>query len=108
VDRDARKAENESLFRDVNERLEDTALRWGSAEHKIAFLCECADLECIDRVELTVAQYEHVRASPTRFAIVPGHADPALEDVTERYPDVEVVTKRGEAATRAEVDDPRS
>jgi hypothetical protein len=108
VDREARKAENEGLFRDVNERLEDTAIRWGAAESRIAFLCECADLDCVDRVELTVPQYEHVRADGTQFVVALGHADPEVEVVSETFPDFEVVTKLGEAATRAEADDPRS
>ena len=108
VDRDVRKAENESLFRDVNERVEDTAIRWGTSEGRIAFLCECADLECTDRVELTVPEYERVRAEPAHFVISPGHADPAFEVVTATFPGFEVVAKLGAAAARAEADDPRA
>jgi hypothetical protein len=108
VDREGRKASNESLFREVNERVEDTAIRWGTADGMIAFLCECADLECSERVELTVRQYEHIRSEPAQFVLVPGHADPTLEVVTERSPGFEVVTKIGQAAARAEADDPRS
>lgn len=108
MERDARKAENESLFREVNERVEDTAIRWGTAESRIAFLCECSDLDCIARVELTIGEYEQVRADGARFVVAPGHADPTVEVVTKKLPGFEVVTKLGGAATRAEADDPRS
>jgi len=108
VDRDVRKAENESLFRDVNERVEDTVIRWGTADGRISFLCECADLDCAERIELTLGEYEHVRAEAAQFVVCPGHANAAFEVVTERYPGYEVVTKLGEAATQAEIDDPRS
>jgi hypothetical protein len=108
VDRDVRKANNESLFREVNERVEDTAIKWGTAENRIAFLCECSDLECTTRIELTVPQYEHVRAEPTQFFVAHGHMDPEVEAITETFPSYDIVTKHGQAAARAEADDPRS
>jgi hypothetical protein len=83
-------------------------VRWGTADGTIAFLCECSDLECTERVELTIGQYEDVRKDPASFLIVPGHVDPQIEVVTESLPGYEIVTKLGQAAARAEADDPRS
>ena len=58
-------------------------------------------------VELTVAEYEHVRASATHFMLVPGHEIPSIERVVQRAPSYVVVEKLGEAAEVAEETDPR-
>ncbi len=66
-------AENESLFRSVNERIELEAQSIGYRGEKVPFVCECPDLGCTDIVELTLADYEHIRTGPTRFFVAPGH-----------------------------------
>jgi hypothetical protein len=105
--REAHVAENESLFRSVNESLAvDTAvLDPETGRH--AFLCECWDEDCLERIRLTRAEYESVRADPTQFVVVTGHVDPSVEDVvasTDRYA---IVRKRGTAGEVAEELDPR-
>jgi hypothetical protein len=97
---------NETLFREVNERIE--AGLW-PAEHAelSAFRCECGSLGCNMLVELTGDEYEHVRASPTHFVVFPGHEIPAIERVVERDAAYVVVEKVGEAADVAEETDPR-
>lgn len=60
--------------------------------------CECGDLRCNAKLELTDAEYQSVRVSRLRFPIVPGHVIPGLErviEVNERYA---VVEKLGQAA----------
>jgi len=97
---------NEALFREINERIE--AGTWiSSPSERMAFACECAALRCNVLVELTVSEYEAVRAHPRRFLLAPGHELPAVETVVhggERYV---VVEKRGDAAKAAEASDPR-
>ena len=44
-------AENENLFRRVNERVEDQAT---ADEDRVEFVCECADVDCHERVLLTL------------------------------------------------------
>jgi hypothetical protein len=101
-----RVAENESLFRSANERIEATALDWGAGESAIAFMCECSDLDCLQRVELSLSVYEHVRAQAKRFLLVPGHERPEEEIVeqTDRYV---IVRKVGEEGAVAEEEAPR-
>ena len=108
VDRDVRKAENESLFRNVNERIEDTAVRWGTADETIAFVCECSNIDCTVRVELRIPEYEQLRGDPAQFVVAPGHADLAIEEVVQTFRHFEVVRKLGAAAAQAEADDPRA
>lgn len=84
-------ARAESLFRDVNERIAETAKRLG-AEHA-EFVCECADTGCSEHLQARLDEYEEVRADPTRFLVVPGHEEPSYESVEEREADHHVVAK---------------
>jgi hypothetical protein len=74
-----RRALNEALFRDVNERIAETAERF--ADEKAQFVCECADPNCAERVPATLAEYESVRSKPTTFLLAPGHDEPGIERV---------------------------
>jgi hypothetical protein len=72
-------ARTESLFRDVNERIAESAERFDS--ERAEFVCECSDQECTDRVEATLDEYEDVRTDGTHFLIRPGHEDTRYERV---------------------------
>jgi hypothetical protein len=88
-----RTARNESLFREVNDRIEELSENveaQGIAPEGglIEFHCECGRDGCTERVQMTIAEYERVRADNDRFAIVPGHETPEMEAVvasTERF-----------------------
>ena len=102
TEREERLALNEALFREVNERVEDR-LRPIVGEHDtLAILCECADVGCNQRIELSRAEYESVRSDPTQFVVVPGHSRADIEDVVARTDRYEVVQKQGEAGEVAE------
>lgn len=105
--RDRRLAENEALFREVNERVEAIAARQGDDDHVYEFYCECANTDCTMHVRATLAAYESVRASGRRFLIKPEHALPEVEDVVERTDEWWVIEKRGDAGAYAEHLDPR-
>jgi hypothetical protein len=106
VDAKDRIAHNETLFREVNERIE--AGQWPTERGEpAAFRCECGSLRCNQMVELTTDEYEHVRSSATHFVLVPGHEIPALERVVEREASYVVVEKVSDAAEVAEETDPR-
>jgi hypothetical protein len=106
-----RRARNEALFREVNERVEEVTV--GSADHRdedrpIAFVCECGRPDCTEPLEVTRAQYESVRTNPLRFLVVPGHEEADVERVVERRERFLVVAKLGEGARIAAEQDPRS
>ena len=97
---------NEAVFRDLNERIE--AGQWPGEEGSPAvFLCECARLGCNMLVELTLREYEQIRADARHFVLAPGHELPEAESVVERNADYVVVEKQGAAARVAEETDPR-
>ena len=97
-------ARNQALWREVNERIRAVA---ETSEH-MEFLCECADLDCTETLNLTVAEYEHIRSSGVRFPIASGHDFPEFENVVEENDGYVVVQKIGIAAEEAERLDPRS
>jgi hypothetical protein len=104
--RDERLAKNEVLFRSVNEAIEQQALRFGGID-EYEFICECASRTCLERITLTLRQYEHIRADGTRFFVSPGHANVEVEQVIEQAPLYHVVQKDGAAGIVADLADPR-
>jgi hypothetical protein len=102
-----RKARNESLFRDVNERIEEVHQTLGSFD-QAEFVCECDDALCTDRFEMSLPEYERLRADPLTFAVMPGHESPEVEDVVGEGDGYRIVRKHsGEPARIAAEDAPR-
>jgi hypothetical protein len=108
-ERERRIADNEALFRQVNERVKELNRAFSVVLERGDYLCECGNVACIERVSLTPEEYERVRADATHFVIVPGHVRPDVEDIVYAGDGYEVVRKQeGEAAERARETDPRS
>lgn len=106
-----RKALNEAFLRERNEALEpyNVATHW--ANPPVAdWHCECATPDCTEPVQLTITEYEAVRANPRHFVIVPDerHVRPEAERVVAQADRYWIVEKVGEAAELAEALDPRS
>ena len=88
------------MFRSINERIRELAGRFQQAAGEtLAFVCECADETCVERIHLTTGQYDDVRAIPARFVVVTGHeATPLVERVVYRSEQFVIVRKVGIAA----------
>jgi hypothetical protein len=97
---EARLARNEVMFRAINERIRELATRFNNlADEELAFICECADETCVERVSLKTSQYDDVRAIPARFIVAPGHeVTPLVERVIFRSRGFVIVRKVGIAA----------
>lgn len=104
--RQERYVRNESLFREVNERIADVNEDL-AVEEQTEFLCECGREECLETVRLSRQEYERVRGEGDRFVVKPGHEVPAVEQVLERHPGFLLVTKTGGAGEESEARDPR-
>lgn len=106
--RRVRAAKNQSVFRDVNERIEKISqgVDLDTAMHD--FLCECAYVTCQERMAMTEAEYEAVRRVPTHFVVKPGHEIEDVEEVVDRTERYVVVVKLGVAGEMAMKLDPRS
>ena len=101
-------ATTESLFRDVNERIAETAERFGSDD--AVFVCECADAGCDERIPAQLDEYELVRADGVRFLVAPGHEERDYERVLYGHGDFQVIekSKNPRLAEKVEELDPRS
>ena len=100
-------ARTEALFREVNERIAETAERFEATETK--FVCECADPKCTHRVDATLEEYEQVRDDGDTFLLVPGHEDARVEAVVKRSDEQAVVEKRHPVVRRLVLElDPRA
>lgn len=108
TDRGERAARNEAVFRRVNERLEEVNAAFESMVDDAEFVCECADIGCVERIELRFEQYEAVRDVPTHFIVKPGHELADEERIVESHGEYLIVEKIGHAGRRAADLDPRS
>jgi hypothetical protein len=103
--RDTRAAKNETLYREVNERIVEAAETFEA--EGLQALCECSDASCTSALQITMTEYRIVRSHGRRFALIRGHEDPTLERVVERNERFLVVEKTGEAGEVAQDLNPR-
>lgn len=99
--RDERLALNETMFREINERIEGRTGPDG-ADEPLTILCECANPRCAQRIALSSDEYAAVRADPRQFAVVPGHEYLELEEIVGRNDRYEIVRKTSVAGQVAE------
>jgi hypothetical protein len=102
------RAKNESLFRRINESIEEVT-EHSRVVHSspVAFVCECSRIDCTTALELTLEEYKDVRREGDRFLVAHGHVDPGTERVVadrERFVIVQKVGRAGEIA-EADFDD---
>lgn len=108
-EREKRLSDNESLFREVNERLVDLNAALDVDVSRLEFLCECGDATCTAKIELSREEYERVRSDPATFVVLAGHEIHDVETVVGRGDGYVIVRKRqGGPAERVAADDPRS
>ena len=105
--REKRLAQNEALFREVNERIRATADGLGT-EADFEYFCECANADCTFQISLSAAEYENVRADPTQFFVLPLHFTPEVETMVSENDAYWIVRKTGDAGEYVEKLDPRS
>jgi hypothetical protein len=92
VDRDTRREENEKMFRHGNESLHDAAVEAGETS-PVPFLCECADVDCLGRVEVTTSQWEDVANVPNHYLMLAGHMRSEGEEVVGSIREYEITEK---------------
>jgi hypothetical protein len=106
-EREIRAARNQSMFRAINDKIETLTETFASVVETYTIVCECADVECLETVEIEPSQYAQIRESPRCFAVLPGHVYPEVERVVaefDHYVVVEKMDTAGEAAEAFQVD----
>jgi hypothetical protein len=109
-ERQQRAGENQSLFREVNERVKDLNDSFHVSTPTRDWVCECAKDNCFERIEMSAREYEDVRRHSSRFFVFPSeqHVWPEAENIVERFTNYWVVEKLELGAEIAEAHDPRS
>ena len=82
--RHERLEQNQKMFRDANGRLE-VAVEENALDgvRPVPFLCECADVDCRGRVEITTGDYDAAHIDPDQYVILPGHPTIDGEEIVE-------------------------
>jgi hypothetical protein len=103
-------AQNQALFRDVNERLNAAKMSRSIWVTTSEWVCECAEETCTERIQMTPEEYEQLRQDSTHFAVAPddNHVVPDVERIVEKRERYWVVEKLDEAAEVAEELDARA
>jgi len=106
--RQRKAAKNQSLFREVNERVKEAGQRDDWVPYEEAAICECAEDTCSERIPLSSGEYERVREHGTWFAVAPSdaHVFPDVEEIVEQHERYWIVEKIGQAETVPETLDP--
>lgn len=100
---------NEAVFRQVNERIDGLNRAFATITDRIEVVCECGNELCVEKITVTLADYERIRSDPAAFVIVPGHQAVDVEQVVEAGDTFNIARKRsGAPRALAEETDPRS
>lgn len=103
-ERRVRAAGNQSVFREVNERIVEISERWSAPPQ---FVCECESPHCAETISPTHDEYEAVRSDPGCFLVARGHDVPEVEEIVSSTDRFDVVRKLGSGHAVAVRFDPR-
>lgn len=106
MNRTERRVHNEIVFRDANERIEQSARQLAVGD-PLPFVCECGEENCRELIHLSADEYEGVRSHGSRFLVARGHENSEDEDVVGDGTRHVVVEKTGPGEALAAQADPR-
>jgi hypothetical protein len=109
-DREDRIAQNEAVFRLMNERTLEVLAEMGAPDDEprpLEIVCECGDASCTTTIMASPAEYERARSDPRWFLVAHGHEVPDVESVIDDRPDHLLVEKHASEDEIARATDPR-
>ena len=101
-EREARAARNQAIFRAVNEKMAALNESFGELTGTFSVACECADVGCVQLLDVPPEAYRHVRESPRTFVVATDHVFDDVELVVSRHNGYTVVEAIGPGAQIAE------
>ena len=108
-ERERRIAKNETVFREVNERLKAVNEVFSSFSGTMEIVCECGDIACTLQLTIAPSEYEHIRSNARYFAVIPGHDSADVERVVASRDGYDIVLKgAGVPAAVSRATDPRA
>jgi hypothetical protein len=97
-EREVRAAQNQLLFRAVNDRIRELGEKILDSVSELDFACECVDQECIRTIPLPVAEFAAIEQMENHFIVLKGHEIPEVEDIVAERDGFLIVSKRGAGA----------
>ena len=91
-----RLAENEVIFREVNEQIRhEVAKNFGriAKDLPLEFYCECANENCRERISLPSAEFRVAHSSDKHFIVKRGHIFPKVEHLIDRRENYDIIEK---------------
>jgi len=90
-----RLVENEVIFRDANQTAQQfiEQVEGPHSAKKAGFYCECSNLDCRERIELTAEEYKRLHQNKRHFVVVPGHEMPQVEKVIQQETTYSLIEK---------------
>jgi hypothetical protein len=96
--RQVKAAQNQLVFRSVNQQIKHLGERILDAVSELDFACECDDPACVKMITLPLAEFTEIDRMENRFLVLPGHEDDAVEEVITRHDGYVLVAKLGAGA----------
>jgi hypothetical protein len=93
ADRASRAAQNELVFRAVNEQIVKMTDRFRAQLADIDIVCECADPSCVGTIRINTDEFAKIERRDATFLVLSGHEDESVERVVERRDGYIVVFK---------------
>jgi hypothetical protein len=94
-DRQLRAAQNELVFRAVNEQIVKMTDRFRKQLSDIDIVCECANASCVGTIRINADEFTKIERANGTFLVLPGHEDESVERVVERLHSYVLVWKPG-------------
>ena len=90
------------LYRQVNDRIHSvgSGVFGIPADEPLSLVCECLDLGCVERINISAEDLRRARSSPAHFVVLPGHEADEFETVAERNQTFLVVSKDPDVVER--------
>lgn len=82
--RQARKVQNELVFRAVNEQIVKMTERFDARLDDIDIVCECASSACVETVRIPPGEFAAIERADGTFLVLIGHEDESVEQVVDR------------------------
>jgi hypothetical protein len=82
---------SQELDREVNERIRSLHPK-AAGRIEIEAICECVNGQCVEPITVSLADYDQVRAFPTRFLVRPGHQT-GFEEIVISTPEFVVIAR---------------
>jgi hypothetical protein len=97
-EREVRAAQNQLLFRAVNDRIRELGEKILDSVSELDFACECADTDCVKTIPLPVAEFAAIEQVENQFIVLKGHEVPEVEEIVAERDGFVIVSKRGAGA----------